>query len=71
MYIIQKTTNVGTVNTGIECVTLNEAIAECKALTEGKTPVTEDGDNYFRLEVYEVLPDGNLEQAYVTGFFSE
>ncbi len=71
MYIINKTTSAGTVNTGIECVTLGEALAECKAQTEGKELTTDDGDNYFRLEVYEVLPDGNLEQVHATAFYAE
>lgn len=71
MYSIYKTTAAGTVNTGVECETLDFAIGECKALTDGKTPTTEDEDNRFRLEVCEVLPDGDLECVHTTGFFAE
>ncbi len=71
MYIIQKTTAAGTKYTGIECETLNFAIGECKALTDGKTPTTDDEDNYFRMEVWEMLGNGVLDCVYVTGFFAE
>lgn len=71
MFIIQKTTKAGTAFTGIECETIGEAKARCNELTEGKAPTTDDADDYFRLEVCEVMPDGNLEQAYVTDFYEE
>ncbi len=70
MYIILKVTNIEKKNIGVECVTLKEAIAECKALTEGKTPDPEESDGSFRLEVYEVLENGVLDCVYNTGFFA-
>lgn len=72
MFIIKKTTKAGTENTGIECVTINEAKAECVARTEGKVPASDDEDgDYFRLEVYEVLDNGDLDQVYATDCFEE
>lgn len=71
MYSIFKTTNAGTKYAGIECETLDFAIGECKALTDGKTPTTEDEDDRSRLEVHEILENGDAEVVYVTGFFAE
>lgn len=71
MYIIYKTTAAGTVNTGIECETLDFAIGECKALTNGKTPTIEGEGNYFRLAVWEMLNNGDFDFVYVTDFFAE
>ncbi len=71
MYIILKITNAEKKNIGVECVTLKEAVAECEALTEGKTPASEESDNSFRLEVYEVLENGDLDCVYNTDFYFE
>ncbi len=71
MYIILKITNAEKKNIGVECVTLKEAVAECKALTEGKTPDPEESDNSFRLEVYEVLENGDLDCVHNTDFYFE
>ena len=71
MFIIKKTNHAGTESTGIECESLNAAKAECAAQTEGKAPTTDEGDNYFRLEVYEDADNGDLDQVYVTDFFEE
>ena len=71
MFIIQKTTKAGTVNTGIECETLGDAKAVCESNVEGKVKTTDDGDHYFRMEVSELLPNGDLNQVYVTDFFEE
>jgi hypothetical protein len=71
MFIIQKTTKAGSKYTGDECVTIEEAKAVCAERTAGKVPTTDDAENYFRLEVCEVLPDGNLEVVHATDFFEE
>ncbi len=71
MYIIQKVTNAGAENTGIKCETLDFAIGECKALTEGKTHDPEESDNSFRLEVYEVLENGDLNCVHNTDSYFE
>ena len=71
MFIIQKNTKAGMTHTGIECETLIEAKARCEEAVEGKEPTTDEADNYFRLEVYELTPSGDLNQVYVTGFYEE
>lgn len=71
MFIIQKNTKAGSAFTGIECETLIEAKARCEEAVEGKAPTTDEADNYFRLEVYELTPSGDLNQVYVTGFYEE
>lgn len=73
MFIIKKTTHAGTVNTGIECETIEQAHIHCSEGVEGKAPCDDSDDSipWFRLEVYEVLANGNLDLVCATGFYSE
>ena len=71
MFIVKKNTKAGSAFTGVECETIGEAKSYCESAVEGKVPTTDDADNYFQMEVYELGPNGDLNQVYATGFFEE
>ena len=72
MYVI-KHVNMNGKKAVYECRTLTEAKIYCDDFAEGRKECDDNDDQvpWCRLEVYEVLPDGNEECVHTTGCYIE
>lgn len=73
MYAINYTNRVGS-NTVKEAESLLEAKNYCEELLEGYEPYDGDDDDrisWCKMEVYEILENGDIDEVYCTDLFWE